>query len=353
MKLARSGQGPRLLALAMTALAMGAAIFAYEAGRVWSETRSQAIAAREAGETASFATILVDDLQTERRHAVAFTLGAPGAERYGDSQAATDETIALLFAELDALEARGLQDPRERAAVASVRETLSRLPLARERVDSGAYGLDQTVGAYSGVIAVALGDLNDLFARMDLSDSFSLAFTALAGLQDRAAVETGMGLLAAQGATLETETRRQLSNMRAEQLIYARQFRVHAPAEWAARLVEVINAPDVLRLERARLQLATPGDPAPSADAMEGWAEAMIARHQSLGVLRNRFVQARVEAVTASLEAGAARARGMFFIALVFAAGAVFAAWLSGVRALAPAKAPEPAALKPRAEGAL
>ncbi len=346
-------RGPRVLALAMTAVAMAAAILAYEAGRVWSETRAQAEAARTAGDVASFATILIDDLQTERRHAVAYTLGAPGAERYEDSQAATDETIALMSAELDGLAARGLDDLRERAAIESVTETLSRLPLARERVESGEYGLDQTVGAYSGVIAVGLGDLNDLFARMDLSDSFSLAFTALAGLQDRAAVETGMGLLAAQGDTLGDETRRQLANMRAEQLIHARQFRVHAPAEWAASLVEVINAPEVLRLERARLQLATPGDARPSAAAMEGWGETMIARHQALSVLRNRFVQARVESVTAALEAGAAQARMMFLIALVFAAGAVFAAWLAGVRALGPERDARPAALKPQPDAAL
>ena len=60
-----------------------------------------------------------------------------------------------------------------------------------------------------------------------------------------------------------------------------------------------------------------------------------------------------MEAVAASLQAGAARARTMFFIVLVFAAGAVFAAWLAGVHALVPERTSEPSALKPRAEGAV
>lgn len=325
-------KGARRNILGAAFLAMIALAFACQSAETLYEARQRSASLEAAENLAALASLAIDELQIERSHAGAVAMGLSGArERYVESSQRLDETLALFEAEMS--EARSTLNPTRSAleGMDRARENRALIPRVRENVLSAEYGVYDTAAAYSALSSIFRMNVTRLVAGLEPElVEFTFAYTALAGVQDRLALEMGYGMAAYAAGEISQSQHRAFMAAIAEKNVYRRQFLSLVTGEWHSAMLAIDGAEARAQLEPLRADIIRAGLGEPlDVSGRQAWRELTTEQFQELSLLRSRYVRDQLIALRATMAARTREAGGVFATSLALLAGSLFALFAS------------------------
>ncbi|TGY88460.1 hypothetical protein E5163_11635 [Marinicauda algicola] len=289
---------PRFCGMAIWVVGGFAAVLAFILAFNVLNEMARADRANAAVETIALSNILLDDLARERSEAIYLTAApAAGLADFTERMAATDATMASLGA--SPLFASGALTGRQRAIADRAVAAAGQLHALRAQVLSREAATIETAQEYTELTDIVIASMGDMFDALNGEPTaFSAEFAALARLQDRVSLESGIGYagFALRGmddplnAVFDGAIARQRDE-RAAFLSVAGEARL---AELDAVLA-LTGGPELARV-RANLQQGAAPDPG----LRPVWSDIMLARVSDLALERNRFARERLEALAAA-----------------------------------------------------
>lgn len=285
---------------ALVVAAIAAAVLALYTASSTLGALGQAQGAERSIDMAAFANVLLDDLNRERSEAI-YVVSA-GIENPADYEArarSTNETIAILTNALLPANGPRVLDARQEATARSALGVLSGVEGLREGVRNQTIRPVDASAGYTAITDELIESMGVMLGRLSAGDdAVEPGFVAMARLDDRVGLETGLGFTGFALGGLSADLHPVFNAAIIEQGEHRLAFNEIVSAQEASLLNRTFGQTEQGNVHLARAALhASAGGSALDTSHRLAWSQHMVAKDTDLTVMRNVFVREHLQII--------------------------------------------------------